>query len=418
MNTAGPRRSSRTATSKVITELRARLDEAAETLRAIRSGGVDALVVDGQGGPRVFTLEGAEHAYRMLVESMNEGALMLSADALILYANQRFARMVKRPLARVIGYSFQRFLSLADQEALIPLLKRTAKPTSTIQVELRVTDKLEMPVQISVRRLAKSGPDGAAFGIVVTDMTEARRSERMLRSLSHGLLQAQEADRRRLAIELHDHASQSLGTLLIRLQLLARNIPARAKPLRAEVAEISVLVGKTAEIVEGISRNLRPSVLEILGLVPALRAAIAEFAKRTNIDVRLDCERVPERLSAEAELVLYRILEEALKNVEKHADARQATVHLRQEGAVVELVIKDDGVGFNSDRPPAGRKRKEGMGLIGLRERAAFVGGALRIQSTRGSGTEIAARIPLPARLNRRAARRSGSDLRRGRRRT
>jgi PAS domain S-box-containing protein len=403
VKTAGHRRSSRTAPSKAIIELRARLDEAEETLRAIRSGGVDALVVAGKEGPRVYTLEGAEHAYRVLIESMNEGALMLSADALILYANQRFARMINRPLARVMGSSFHQFLSEADQEALKGLLKRAAKPRSTIQVLLHATDSIQMPAQISVRRLAKVGSGRVAFSMVVTDMTEARRSERLLRSLSHSLLQAQEDDRRRLAVELHDRASQSLGAILIRLRVLAGNLPARPKALRGEVAEISVLVGKAADVVEDISRNLRPSVLEILGLVPALRAAIAGFVKRTGIAVTLTCRRVPARLSAEAELVLYRILEEALKNVEQHAEARNATVHLRQQGAVVELVIKDDGVGFDSDHHLASRKKKEGVGLLGLRERAAYVGGALRINSTRGAGTEIEARIALPPVASRRA---------------
>jgi signal transduction histidine kinase len=396
------RASSRTAPSKTIAELRARLDEAEETLRAIRSGGVDALVVAGKAGPRVYTLEGAERAYRLLIESMNEGALMLSADALILYSNQCFARMLKRPLARVMGQSFHRFLPAANQEALKSLLGRAAKHAFTMQVLLHATDSVQIPAQLSVRRLARTGPDSAVFCMVATDMTEARRSEGLLRNLSQSLLRAQEVDRRRLAVELHDRTSQSLGVLLIRLRVLAGNLPARAKALRREVAEISDLVGKTAEVVEGISRDLRPSVLEILGLVPALRATIAEFVKRTGIAVTLACARVSARLSAEAELVLYRILEEALKNVEKHAGARSTRVHLRQDGAVVELAIKDDGVGFDSAHHPAGRKRREGTGLIGLGERAAYVGGVLRIKSTRGAGTEVEARIPLPPEASRR----------------
>ena len=396
MKPAGRRRSSRAAPSEVITELRARLDEAEDTLRAIRGGGVDALVVAGRGGPRVYTLEGADHAYRLLIESMNEGALVLTAKAMILYANRRFARMLKRPLARIMGHSIYQYLTKADQEALRPLLKPRAKPTSPIQVLLQTTDRLQIPAQISVRRLARKNSDGSAFSVVVTDMTEARRSESMLRSLSHSLLRVQETERRRLAVTLHDRATQNLVALLIRLRMLADKLPAPADALRGEVAEIIGLVGDTADFVERISRNLRPSVLEILGLVPALRAAIAAFVKRTNISVTLACARVTAPLSAETELVLYRILEEALKNLEKHADAHKATVRLRQEGAAVELVIKDDGVGFDSDHPRAGGKRKNGMGLIALRERAASVGGALRIKSRRGAGTEIKARIPVP----------------------
>jgi PAS domain S-box-containing protein len=357
---------------------------------------VDALVVKGRAGPRVYTLEGAEHAYRLLIESMNEGALMLTGDALVLYANQRFARMLHRPLAQVIACSFRRFLSKADQVALQPLLSRVEQRGSTIQVVLHATRRLRIPVQVSVCRLARNGSNSATFCMVVTDLTEARRSENLLRSLSHSLLQAQETDRRRLAVELHDRASQGLGALLMRLHVLADNLPARSQSLRRQVAEIASLVGETAEVVEGISRNLRPSVLEILGLVPALEAATAAFVKRTGLAVRFACERAPARLSAEAELVLYRILEEALKNVETHAGARNVRIHLKQQNAVVELVIQDDGVGFDSDRRPAGSRRIGGMGLIALSERVAYVGGALKVTSTRGAGTEIEARIPVP----------------------
>ena len=395
MKAAGRRRSSRVASSKVLTELRARLNEAEQTLSAIRGGGVDALVVEGDKGPRVFTLEGADHAYRVLIESMNEGALILSADALILYANQRFARMLKRPLARVMGHPFHQFLSKEDRSALTSLLNGTAKPSSTIQVLLHAADGVRMPAQVSVQYLDKAASDSASFSMVVTDMTEARRSETLLRSLSHSLLQAQETDRRDLAVELHDRASQILGALLIRLRVLADQLPARSRALRSDVAEISGLVGKTAEVVEGISRNLRPSVLEILGLVPAMHATVAEFAKRTGISVKIARAQPTARLSAEAEMVLYRTLEEALKNVEKHADARHATVHLGQHGAVVGLVIGDDGVGFEPGDPPAGGNGNGKLGLVALRERVASVGGTLKIKSTRGGGTQIEAHIPV-----------------------
>lgn len=396
MSPGGRRRASRAESSRGLTKLHARLDEAEQTLSAIRSGGVDALVVGSDEGPRVYTLEGADHVYRVLIETMNEGALILSADALILYANQRFARMLMRPLARVMGHPFHQFLSKGDRGALKSLLHGTANPSSTIQVVLQAANRLRIPAQVSVQRLERAGSDGAAFGMVVTDMTEARRSEALLRSLSHSLLQGQEADRRRLAVELHDRASQSLGALLIRLRVLADDLPVRSRAMRKEVAAISEMVGRTADVVESISRNLRPSVLEILGLAPAMHATVAEFAKRTGLTVKIDCARVSTRLSAEAEMVLFRTLEEALKNVEKHADAHNATVQLGQKGAVVRLMIGDDGVGFDSGHPQTGGNGNGKMGLIGLRERVVSVGGALKIKSTRGDGTKIEARIPLP----------------------
>jgi len=163
--------------------LTTRLAVAEETVRAIRSGEVDSVMVAGKEGSQVFTLDGAEHAYRVLIESMNEGALTITADKTILYANQCFARMVKCPLEQVIGGSVRRFLSADDQAILRPLLKPAAgRSGAKIQALLKVGDGSQMPVQISIRPLAKNGFNHAPFGLVVTDLTAARHSEELLRA--------------------------------------------------------------------------------------------------------------------------------------------------------------------------------------------------------------------------------------------
>jgi signal transduction histidine kinase len=155
------------------------------------------------------------------------------------------------------------------------------------------------------------------------------------------------------------------------------------------------MLSRTAEEVERISRNLRPSVLHQLGLVAALRAASTEFADRTGVSVKLACARLTARLPADAELTLYRILQEALRNVEQHARARHVTVRLRLR-TFVQLAINDDGIGFDPDHHPARRSGPGGLGLLGMRERATYVGGVLQVKSQRGAGTKIEVRIPLP----------------------
>jgi len=382
-----------------------RLAEAEETLRAIRSGEVDVVVVTAKKGVQMFTLEGAGHAYRVLIESMNEGALTLTADKMILYANQCFARMVKCPLEQVMGSSFRRFLSAADQAALQPLLKRTAKSGSKIQVLLKAGDDSQMPVQISLRPLAKQGSSRATISMVVTDMTEARRNEERLRTLTHRVVQAQEAERGRVALELHDGITQLLCGILFHSQALADSLSGRDGPAKGEALKLRKLAGQTAEEVERISHNLRPSVLDQLGLVAALRDTSTEFAERTGVSVELICVELTARLPADTELTLYRILQEALRNVETHARARHVTVGLKQPGACVLLAIKDDGIGFDPDQHPARRNGKGGLGLLGMRERATYVGGDLKVKSVRSpsrsraggrAGTEIEVRIPLP----------------------
>ncbi len=384
------------AKARELAGLRARLAEVEETLRALRAGEADTVMVAGKQGPQVFTLQGAEHAYRVLIESMNEGALTLTADKMILYANQCFARMVKCPLEQVMGNSFRRFLSAADRAALRPLLKQTDPSGSKIQVLLHAGDGSRLAAQISIRPLGKNGFNRATTGMVVTDMTEIRHNEERLRSLTHRVVEAQETDRGRVALELHDHITQLLCAVLVRCQTLADKLPASAGPAKREAMKLREMLGETAGEVQRISRNLRPSVLDELGLVAVLRDASTEFAKRTGVSLKLDCARLPARMSADVELTLYRILQEALKNVEKHARARRLTVCLTKPGAVVRLVIKDDGVGFDSEHPPAGPNGRGGFGLLSMRERAAYVGGALKVKSGRRVGTEIEVHIPLP----------------------
>ena len=404
------------AKARELAGLRARLAEADETLRAIRTGEVDTVMVAGKEGSQVFTLEGAGHAYRVLIESMNEGALTLTAKGVILYANQCFAKMVKCPLEQVMGSSFRRFLSAADQAALRSLLKRTAKSGSKIQALLHAGDGVQLPAHLSIRPLAKNGSKSATFGIVVTDMTEARRNEEMLRALTHRVVQVQEAERGRVALELHDNITQLLCAVLARWAALANKLPARSpreiilaggsrataaavsrgeKASRGEVMKLSQMLGQTVEEVQRIARNLRPSVLDELGLVPALRATCTEFANRTGVSLKLACKPLTARLPAEGELALYRILQNALENVEKHAHARHVTVRLRQR-AFIQLTINDDGIGFDPEHHAARRKGKGGLGLLSMRERATYVGGDFKIKSIRGAGTEIEVLIPLP----------------------
>src|SRR5205814_6309042 len=135
---------------------------------------------------------------------------------------------------------------------------------------LRTGDGSQLPAHISIRPLAKNGKKNATVGMVVADMTEARRSEELLRNLTHRLIQRQEAERGRVALELHNNITQLLCAILVRSQALADKLSARDGPSKGEAMKLREMLGKTAEEVERISRNLRPSVLDELGLVAVL----------------------------------------------------------------------------------------------------------------------------------------------------
>lgn len=394
MKTPARKTAGRSGPARELTALRARLAVATATLRAIRRGEVDTVSVAGRQGRLVFTLQGTEHAYRMLIESMNEGALMLTGKKIILYANRCFARMVRCPLEQVIGSSFRRFLSPEDRTNLRRLMMQSASNGSKVPLRLLRADGSPCPAQISVQEIDRDGAGNYTLGMIVTDMTEVRQHEGRLRALTQRVVQAQESERGRVALELHDNITQLLTALAFRSEALQKKLSSRAGPARREALALREMLGQTAIEVERISRNLRPSVLDQLGLDAVLRESCTEFAQRTGLMVKLAAEELPERLPADAELALYRIFQEALKNVEKHAHARRVTVDLTQPAGCVQLTIIDDGIGFDSNRRPSARKGVRGLGLLGMAERAAYVHATLTVKSGLRAGTEIVVCLP------------------------
>jgi len=160
------------------------------------------------------------------------------------------------------------------------------------------------------------------------------------------------------------------------------------------LTKLSELLTQNIAELQRLGRNLRPSALDHLGLIPVLRSECAEFAERTGVAVKVTSAPLTARLPAEAELAFYRIFQEALKNVEQHARARHVTVDLAEQGAMLRLVIQDDGRGFDPDHPPARRTAERGFGLLILRERAVSVGGSVSVESAPGKGTTIEVGIP------------------------
>jgi len=355
--------------------------------------------------PRAHSLEPDDHTWRALIESMNQGVLTMTSEGVILFANKSLARMVKRPIKQVTGCSFYRFLSAADQASLRLFLNRAKRPGFTMNAILCAGDDLQVPVKISARALAKDTPQTTTFCLTVTDVTEAhqilhvQRDLDLLRNLMRHVTQAQEVERKWVTNQFHRNVSQLAYVILVRCGTLARNLPKRENASRVELMKLCELTTQMIESSRHISRNLRPSALDDLGLVPVLRADCEEFGKRTHIRLNMDGVRMIGRLSAEVETALYRIFQMVLNNVQQHAHARHVTVDLTRRGAFVELAIKDDGVGFDQNQPPARRKEGSGFGLASMRERATCVGGALSVKSTPRNGTEIQVRIPLQFRM-------------------
>ncbi|MFQ5890804.1 MAG: GAF domain-containing protein, partial [Gemmatimonadota bacterium] len=220
---------------------------------------------------------------------------------------------------------------------------------------------------------------------------EALRSKQAdLKAVSERLESALEEDRQRIARELHDELAQSMTAAKINLDIL-RTITNGAGPsARALIAETTSLLDRTIAETRRISMDLRPAMLDDLGLLPTLRWYAGHFARRTGIRVALSA-RVPDsRMPRKVELLLYRFVQEALTNVARHAGAKRVRVTLRGRDGDLRAVVSDDGVGIRD-----GSGERVGLGLLGMRERIERLGGGLRIDSGRGRGTRLTASIPL-----------------------
>ncbi len=227
------------------------------------------------------------------------------------------------------------------------------------------------------------------------ESAERRRLEEILRSLPHQILTAQETERRRIAAELHDSVIQLLGS--IKFRLLHLEAKTSDATVSRTVAQSRELIEQAATEVRRISHNLRPSELEDLGLMPALRALLADFQARSKIPVDFKPGIHQIRFAPPIELAIYRIFQEALANIAQHSRARRATISLLADPNFVTLNIRDDGCGFASSEKRQPDKRGRGLGIISMRERAHAHGGVFAVKSSPGQGTEISVHLKIPS---------------------
>ncbi len=214
-----------------------------------------------------------------------------------------------------------------------------------------------------------------------------------LRGLSSQILHAQEEERKRISRELHDEIGAALTAIGTRLAMLPANANMHPDLLKEKIAETQRLLGQTMEAVHRFARELRPAMLDELGLLPALRSYLKGFAERTGIRVRLNGSVGENELDDEQKTVLFRVIQESLTNVAKHAAAKRVTVTVRRLRGAIRLRVEDDGRGFEADRPRAGTGEKR-LGLLGMAERLRLVHGHMTVRSTPGEGTTICAELP------------------------
>ncbi|MEO6246103.1 MAG: PAS domain-containing protein [Opitutaceae bacterium] len=259
------------------------------------------------------------------------------------------------------------------------------------RVEVLAASNRKLEAEI-VRRQAVETDLSKSERHLSVSLGEARQLQTRMRNLSHQLLRAQEEERKRISRELHDDIVQSLVGISVHLQCLTRAATVNPAALRRQIAGTRQVVEKSIHSMHRFARELRPTLLDDLGLIPALRSHLKEFSQRTKLRLRFTAWAGVERLGEPGRTVLYRIAQSALANIAQHAAATQVIVSLRKIDDTVCLKIRDNGKSFDVARVLAAKRHR--LGLIGSRERVEMVGGTFTVESAPGRGTTVCARVP------------------------
>jgi two-component system NarL family sensor kinase len=237
-------------------------------------------------------------------------------------------------------------------------------------------------------------PGRPMFTIYIRDITQHKRAEAELRALPQRIIKAQEDERSRIAQELHDGINQLIASVKMRLHKVESSLPDLKPAAREILHRCDRLLVKALEENRRIAHNLRPTDLDNLGLSAACSSFCNDVQLRTNLQFHCRLIEPTERLSPAVELNLFRIVQEAVTNIEKHAQAKSVRLQIQRDGDFVVLNIKDDGLGFDAKTVKAAKKMRHGLGLTNMRERALSLGGTCEIKSKPGQGTDISVRVP------------------------
>jgi len=384
-------------------------------IEGIAAGADDYLVKPLSGRELVARVDGAVRLGRLRRDTARreqadlDALFSLAPDAALVVGQNGVIVLANEQAGKLFGHEVRDLLGL-PVEALMPQTHRAAhvahreayKRAPVVRLmhprqELRGlrTDGSEFTAEIALGPLVfKNQPCTIA---IVRDVSERRKleqeraeQERRFRELSSRLVEVQEAERRQLSTELHDRTSPQLAAIQINLRMLANLLHDReTDDIGALLDDTVHLLADTTTTIRDVSSDLRPSVLDDGGLLPALDAYTQQFTQRTGIQVQLDAREATRPLPPAVQSSLFRIVQEALTNCVKHARARNVAIRLSSAGApLISLTIADDGVGFDAEA-----QSTTGLGLLTMRERAEFLGGRFTIDSRRGAGTRIEVQV-------------------------
>ncbi|MDD3719144.1 MAG: sensor histidine kinase [Actinomycetota bacterium] len=341
--------------------------------------------VEGSLSPEMLPRLRGGGQLQAFIEALSRALRSGDVEPFLAYQAQQVERFARE------GVSLGEVESLGNciREAVMETLMKTASTPDQMLSYTMSSNILEKFVDATLTLTARH--------YILAREEELLQKEAQLERLAHQVLMAQEEERRRIRQDIHDEFIQLLFGLRYQLDILQSKLGERAKA-EVEIAEIKGRIDRGLTELRHILRNLRPAVLDDLGLMPALKLLARQLQETAGLEVMLLAEEEDARLSPEAESCLYRVAQEALANIVKHADASRVDVSLCVDEEGVRLCIEDDGEGLEKEAG-AGQsvpRGSVGLGLYGMQERVRGIGGDFYVESKPGAGTRITVVLPLP----------------------
>jgi two-component system, NarL family, sensor kinase len=359
-------------------------EEAEQTVHAIRHGAVDAFVVEGVDGHRVYTLQGADLPYSLLVERMPQPAAMLNSEGEVIYCNPSLAQLLGVTREDLIGVPLKDWLD-GNEHVSYEELRNQRQSHREGHLHLRRSDGSSIPAAFAFTELLQ---EKSATGVLISDLT----SSHQLMELARRLLSIQDQERRRLARELHD----SVGQFLVALAMNIANVSRESDKLSAEGArclrENTSIVDQISNEIRTISHLLHPPLLDEVGLPAALHWFVDGFTKRSNIQTTLQIPENFPRMAQDVEIAVFRAVQESLTNVHRHSGSPSCSVKIECVDNQVRVEIKDRGRGVPAEKLSS-LDSSSGVGVRGMQERIRQLGGTLQMTSN-SEGTTVTATLP------------------------
>ena len=373
-------------------DLRNRLAETEETLRAIQEYMVDAFVVNRENGIQVVTLNESEIPYRMMVESMNEGAITLIPDGTIFYCNSRFGEMMQTEPEKLVGMLFTKLITPEEQGMFELIFQQAGSHGMRAEFHFQTAKERRVPIQLSVYTL---GPDKmSGIAILATDISERVQSAEKIRSLASKLTLVEQEERHRISQVLHDDLQQRLFAIKAQLSFL-HDFFEKDKLSAGAHSELEQIQGSLSEaiaITRNLSIDLNPVVLHGEGLAEAMTWLAFRMKEQYGLYVNLQAKDTFSYLDHHVRMLLFQAIRELLFNVVKHSGILEANIILEQVDGHGRITVSDAGKGFDAEAVM--KDVKIAHGLLVVQDRLSLLGCHMKIKSESGKGTHIVIDIP------------------------